>query len=226
MAPKVSIVLSIAGMLAASSVAAQRTGTRLDANRGAAGSISRTDPSSAVRVVHAYGMCLAQREGKSMRRALDLPLGSAEQAKAVSGNANYYDECLGVSADFDQVTFGPLLSAGAAAEFFMTHDLRRVDLSSLKGMSDEAVEKSDCRARNSFEDLGLCVVRRDPTRARALIATRPTTAEEKAAFTAVQGDIGPCVSAGTTMTFNIPNLRAVIAYGLYRAASKLGAVGA
>jgi hypothetical protein len=206
--------------------AAQKTGTRLDRNAGAVGSISGTDPRTAVRATNTFSQCVAKREGKRMRVALDLPFASPEQSKAMAKARDQFDGCLGDSADFDQLRSGILLMAGGSAEWFVHTDLKRVDLSPLNGMTDEVLAKAAYHPRNAYEDLGLCILRRSPEHARALLATDPTSDAELAAFKVISPDIGPCVDQGATLTLNRANVRAVLAYAMYRAASLMGVPGA
>lgn len=218
----VAVLLSIV----ATPASAQKTGTRLDQNRGAVGSISRLDPKSAVRATNAFGQCIAQREVKPVRRALELPFASPEQMKILFGTIETYDACLGTSNEFDALTFPPILFAGAAAEWFVRLEQRKIDLTPLAGMTDKALAESAYKPRNGLEDLGLCVVRRNPKNGRNFVTSRVGEVEEKTALNALLPDVGPCVFEGQKVALNAANLRAIIAYALYRAASKLGAAGA
>ncbi|KRC82050.1 hypothetical protein [Sphingomonas sp. Root241] len=209
-----------------SPAAAQKTGTRLDQNRGAVGSISKLDKKSAIRATHAFGQCIAYRETKKAQRSLELPFASAEQLKVLNEATNSFDACLGTSPEFDLLSFPPVLFAGSAAEYFVRLKYAKSDLGGLAGITDEALDKTEFRPRNALEDLGMCVVRRNPGNARALVLTRPTETEEAEALKILLPDIGPCVFEGQQVSLNTPNLRAIIAYALYRAASKLGAAGA
>jgi hypothetical protein len=220
-------VLIVGLFLTASlSAEAQQTGTRINRNEGAVGSISNLDAKSAILATNKFAQCVARREGKFMRAALDLPFLSTEQTQEMRKRRNQFDECLGTSNEFDQLVLTPLLAAGGAAEWFVRTELKSVDLSSLSGMTDEMIEKTAYRPRNSLEDLGLCIVRRSPARATAFVKSAVSTKEETAAFKTIVPDVGPCVTSGTEIKLNLPSLRAVVAYALYRASSKLGAANA
>lgn len=205
---------------------AQRTGTYLDRSAGAIKSVRGRDKDSAILATNTYSQCLARREGASMRKALDLPYGSEEQSKALLRLQQQFDPCLGNSQEFDTLVYTPVLMAGGAAEWFLRTNFRAVDLSKLNGMTDETIEKTDYRARTALEDLGLCVLRQDPGKVRALLETKPSSAEEKAAFQALVTLVGPCVMQDNSLKLNVANLRAVLAYASYRVASKLEAAGA
>jgi hypothetical protein len=205
---------------------AQRTGTRLDRNQGAVGSVSKLDAKSAIKATHAFGQCIAFREEKRTRRALEQPLVSPEQVKLLNGARDTFDDCLGTSDQFDQIAYSQVLLAGSAAEYFVRTTQQKMDLGPLAGMTDEALAGTAFKPRNGLEDLGMCIVRRNPTKARAFVMSRPAEADEAAAFRALLPDVGPCIFQGETMKMNAPNVRAITAYALYRAGTKMGTPGA
>lgn len=218
----------IALMMAAMTMpaAAQYTGTRINRSAGAAESVSKRDPESAIRVANAFARCLARREDKSIKRALDLPLASAEQMRGIYKYVDQYDECLGKgSEEWSTMDTPPLLLAGGAAEYFVTTDYKSVDFAAVRAMSEDAVAKAPIAPRTPLEDLGLCMVRRDAGHIRALLATKPTSGAEKSAARAMASDVGACVPKGQSFSLATPTLRAVVAYAAYRAASKIGAAG-
>ena len=211
---------------AAIPAAAQYTGTRINRNAGAAESVSKRDPESAVRVANSFAQCIARREGKSIKRALDLPLASADQMRGIYKYVDQYDECLGKgSEEWSTMETPPLLLAGGAAEYFVNTDYKTVDLATLRAMSDEAMAKAPVAPRTPLEDLGLCMVRRDPGRIRVLLGTKPTSSAEKSAAKAMAGDVGACVPRGQSLSLATPTLRAVVAYAAYRAATKMETAG-
>ena len=163
----------------------QKTGTRIDRNAKAASSISDTGHKSAILVANGFGQCLARREGRRMRAVLDLPLLATEQRNGLNRSMETYDGCLGDSSEFEELRSSSLLVIGGAAEYFVGAELKKVDLSSLKGMTDELLIETDFRPRTSLEDLSLCVVRRDVSKAQALLASKPTSDAEKRAITAI-----------------------------------------
>ena len=221
---KLHSVLVVGLALALSSPAlGQRTGTRINKNANAPNSISDTSVNSAIIVNNGFGQCLARREGKSMRAVLDLPLLAAEQRKGLDRLTTQFDGCLGDSSEFDELQYSNLLVVGGAAEYFVGTQLKKANLSSLVGMTDDALMETEFRPRTELEDLGLCVVRRDITKAQALLSSKPTSNTEKEAIKAIVPELGPCVRAGSELQLNAPNVRALVALALYRAASKLEA---
>lgn len=222
---KLLFVLSLIMAMACPALS-QKTGTRLDRNSNAPASVNDAGVNSAILVANGFGQCLARREGKRMRVVLDLPLLAPEQVKGLIRSIETFDGCLGDSDEFDQLRSHNILMIGGAAEYFVGTALKKTDLSSLTGMTDELLMKTDFRPRTVLEDLGLCIVRRDVAKSKALLASMPTSDAEKMAVKAITPEIGPCVSAGAELKLNAPNIRALIAYALYRAASKLDAKNA
>ena len=218
-----AVLCAVTLFMGAGPAVSQLTGTRMDQNRGAVGSVDRLDPKSAAAAANTFAQCVARREGKWMEQALDLPFLSDEQTKAIAKRMTEFDPCLGPSRDFDVLNLSPLALPGGAAEWFDRTKYKSVDLAPLNGMTDEVADKSAFAPRTDLEDMGLCIVRRSPEHARALITTAPASDSELKAFRAMVPDIGPCVIEGTKLKLNVTNLRAVVAYALFRASSKLGA---
>ena len=148
---------------------------------------------------------------------------SAEQNKAMDRYFDKFDGCLGASREFDELRSGSLLTLGGAAEWFIGTKFKKANLASLTGMTDEALMKTEFRPRTDLEDLGLCIVRKDITKAQVLLATKPTTEAEKAAIKAIKVELGPCIRAGVELKLNTPTIRAIVALAVYRAASKIEA---
>lgn len=210
--------LLIGTLLVAGTVAeAQRTGTRMDRNANSARSVNSRDTNSAFQVANQFGQCLARREGKSMKRVLELSYGSGEQRKAMFGVMDSFDGCLGDSEDFDQLATTGTLTAGGASEYFLKVEAKPEDIVAVKGMTDEALAASAFKPRNGAEELALCVVRSSPEGVARLGRTIPTSKAEKAAVAAVLPSVGPCVREGQKLQLNAPSLRALLSYGLYRA---------
>lgn len=223
---KLHSVLAVGLALALSSPSlGQRTGTRINRNANAPHSVSNSGVDSAIIVTNGFGQCLARREGKSMRAVLDLPLLAADQRKGLENLMGQFDQCLGDSDEFDELRYSNLLVIGGAAEYFVGAELRKANLSSLVNMTDETLMDTEFRPRTELEDLGLCVVRRDVAKAQALLNSKPTSNAEKDAIKAIIPELGPCVSAGSELQLNAPNVRALIAFALYRAASKMEGSG-
>jgi hypothetical protein len=117
--------------------------------------------------------------------------------------------------------FASVLLAGGIAEYFLTNRYRLAEINTVGAMSDEAIASAGLVSRNSYEMLSLCVIRRDPAAARAIVDTRPRSPEERAAFQRLVPNVAPCVPANFEMTFSRSALRALIAAGLYRVAAAI-----
>lgn len=68
------------------------------------------------------------------------------------------------------------------------------------------------------DSMAVCVAEQNPAAIRGLIATRPETAEEKAAIQAIAPSLGPCLPQGATLKANRQSLRAALAEALYHRA--------
>lgn len=71
----------------------------------------------------------------------------------------------------------------------------------------------------AMSELGECIVRRSPTESLQLFRTAPGSAEEGAAFAALNPAIGQCVAAGSTVELTKVSLRGTIAVNYYRLAN-------
>ena len=74
------------------------------------------------------------------------------------------------------------------------------------------------RAFTYLSRYGECVVRVDPAAARALLLTKPESAEESAQFAAMQTALGSCLPEGETLKLGKLSLRGTIAINYYRLA--------
>lgn len=79
-------------------------------------------------------------------------------------------------------------------------------------------KKLDLRGRIAFWRYGDCIVRTDPHNARVLLRSKPTSAEETAAFNALMPALGGCVKQGDQIKSNRTMLRGTIALHYYRLA--------
>jgi hypothetical protein len=67
-----------------------------------------------------------------------------------------------------------------------------------------------------MEELGECVVRRDPHGAHTLLGTRVVTPEESSAFTALKPAIAACLPMTATVRLDKEMLRGLVAYSYLR----------
>lgn len=65
------------------------------------------------------------------------------------------------------------------------------------------------------EPIATCVVAANPLAARALLATKPVTGEERDALAALHGELGSCIGSDKPIALHPMNVRAAIAEALY-----------
>jgi hypothetical protein len=201
--------------------AGPRTGSRIDSAPGSVESVESEDSDTALRVTNTFARCVARQHGRAAEAVVAMSYLSPDQSRAASRLVGGQEDCMGSSGA--SLSLKPPLLVGGMAEQFVLQRYRNADLAPLTGMTDEAQAAAGLVARNNAEDLSLCVIRRDPAAARALIETVPASKEEAAQIQRLLPHLGPCVPAGQSLTLNKPALRALFATGLYRALSLLAA---
>lgn len=162
-----------------------------------------------LRALNSLGRCIADDPLRSGADAVTLPFGSPEQGKAAVAFLEDGNSCFSQDVEFD---FEPNLLIGGIAEQLFLKRYGDQDPTSL-------VAASTVGARNEVEDLGLCVVMRNPSNVRALIESEPASPTEAAAVEKMMPDLAPCVPAGMEVKLSKPRLRALFAASLYRIAS-------
>jgi hypothetical protein len=161
-----------------------------------------------VKALNGLGHCLASARRGAAEQATALPFGSPEQARAAIAFLGPENSCFASDVEFD---FEPNLFVGGMAEELF---LSRYGQGDVAAFAAAAVEP-----RNQVEDLGLCVVRRNPVAVRALIETQPASPTESEAVSKMVPDIGPCVPQGMEIALSKRRMRALFAASLYRIAS-------
>jgi hypothetical protein len=167
----------------------------------------------AIRKVHYYGACLAEKDPALAVRLVQAPLGSDEQAAAAKAFQGAKLKCWYPG---DNVKAPPMLLAGSVAERLIKDRFGDAPPILVPDASAPA-------PRNGTEALAQCVARRNPANVRALIGTTPTGPEEGVAARRIVPDLSPCVMAGTTLRFNRVSMRSLLAVGLYREAAVMTA---
>jgi hypothetical protein len=197
-------------LLAATAQAAPPTGSRIDPVPKAPEGTFRETPQDAAKVLNGYARCVADVRPKFADEILALPLSSREQEAALRKGLGGHDDCLGMNVAYLKVHTPAALIGGMAEERFVAEN-RGKDFAAVIGASK-------AEPRNVMEDIALCLVRRNPSGAVALIGTSPGTPAEKSAVRTLVPDLGPCVPQGTTVKLNELTVRVWIAAGLYHAA--------
>jgi hypothetical protein len=219
-----NLILGVTGMAFAigfadaSTGAAQEAETRIDAQSRRVTPSGPQDVDTAVRVMNAYGRCVARNRPRVASDILALPIRSEEQDAAVRRLFGGDDACLGGN-EGSRLNFRAPLLVGAMAEGLLVDRYANVDLRPLAEMTDETQAAAGLAPRTTSEDIALCVVRRDPETVRAIIRAQPASAQERAVIDRLVPHLGPCLPNGTTFTLGIPSLRALLAAGLFRALS-------
>lgn len=219
-----TVLLAIAlGTAACPAYAEQpETGTRLAAPKSRnLGSVALSGKDQAVGAKR-MAECIYNRKGALARQALLSP--TPEAANAAMDKLMGEVRCFG-----DDIVSNDLVSMRSAS---IPRDI-------LRGMLAEAVFKRDDGAaaalqplpiqqiyqRNWFavtgrhlavDEMGACIADTNPVGILALTRTVPTSKEESAAFSALGGNLGTCLRAGTKLQASRQALRAALAEALYQ----------
>ncbi|HMG47385.1 MAG TPA: hypothetical protein VK614_08000 [Allosphingosinicella sp.] len=207
-------VTAAAAMLASAAPAEPPPGSRIDP---APGSVPRQDvgaQGAALRIMHRYSACVARSHQRWAEAMIALPFMSEEQANAVRRQQGGEEDCMGYSGL--ELSFRAPLLVGGMAEYLIESRYRAAPLAPVSQLADSDVEAGALAPRNGYEDLALCVVRRNPTAVRTLLRTPPASAAEQAAARGLAPDLGPCVPQGQTIAFGPPTLRGLLAVSFYK----------
>lgn len=169
--------------------------------------------------LHEYAKCLVEKRPNVVRNTLKLDFRSKEYEKQMTQLAVAKNGCIQAG----RMKMAPVLFAGSLAEAAFEVDYQGRQAASL--LPDDWT-KNPIAARSESEVVALCMVQKRPSEIQAMLGTDPATDGEKAAFAPLIADLPLCVSAGSTLKFNQPMLRAIFALGLYRAVRHFGGVDA
>jgi hypothetical protein len=166
---------------------------------------------AAVRVLDTFSRCIAESWPDRAAAILALDFQTEEFRRRVRAFAQGVEDC----APDGMLAFSALPFAGIMAEALLPRRLAGRDLATAVAF-DPA--RPPLVARNETELVGLCVVRTDPAKAAALLASLPHTAEENAAFGVLMPEVSGCLAAGARLRVDRLGLRAVLALAAYRLA--------
>lgn len=195
-------------------------GSLINRDRGAVRYLENPDSANSAEVMLAFARCFARQQERASEAVVRMPYQGREQAAAVRRLIDREESCLGDNSV--QLRFPTQLLVGGMAEHFILRRYEGVDISALVAMDDEAIARSGLLGRNAYEALSLCVVRRDPAAARALVGTSPRSSAERTVIGRIVPNLAPCIPADFQMTFSPGALRALIATGVYRVVAGLG----
>ncbi|WP_417609202.1 hypothetical protein [Parasphingorhabdus sp.] len=216
-----SAVIFLAAIPAAVS-AEPEIGSRIDRSReGMTGFHDPMVQDSARAGINAIGRCKAENNRFRAAKTLDYKYLSAEQAKSLNyiyKKVDYDDPCY--IAKNIRYGFSTAPAVGAFAEFFLLRKYGEDDVASLASLTDLDWRQDIMKPRNAEELFSLCVVQSGREKIYALINTVPDTAAEGEAISTIVPLLGPCIRDGAEISFDKTSLRAMLAFGLYRAVSQ------
>lgn len=185
----------------------QSLGTLNSAGRMAPKGEHSDDSDEAVRLLFAYSRCFAHKRPSRADRILDLPLHSTEQEKAIRQYIAGAPECLGKGGTGLRIFAPSVVLAGLAEERF----LRRHAKAAIQGLTTAA----SFVPRNDWEAFSLCIVKRNPEGARAILGIPTRSKDERAAVDKMVPDLSPCIPQGVQLKFDRYAIRSYVAVGLY-----------
>jgi hypothetical protein len=168
-------------------------------------------PDGTIRFLVAYSRCVGYERPQVADSILGLPLLSAEQITAAERKGAGSDKCLGGLPGGLEVSVPPVFLTGLAEGRYLRLE-RNKDPVRIVAAGQAAVPQ------NGWEAFSLCLVRRNPTAARAILDTSARSEGEERAVRALVPEIAPCVPAGQQLKFDRMSVRLYVAWGLYRSA--------
>ncbi|MEH6715901.1 hypothetical protein [Parasphingorhabdus flavimaris] len=216
------LFLSIAILFAtvpATAFAQPEIGSRIDRSReGMTGFHDPMVQQSARAGINAIGRCKAENNRFRALKTLDHKYLSTEQAKSLNyiyKKVDYDDPCY--IAKNIRFGFSTAPAVGSFSEFFLLRKYGEDDIASLASLTNLEWQQDMMKPRNAEELFGLCVVQSGREKIYALINTVPDTEAEGEAISAIMPLLGPCIRDGAEIAFDKTSLRAMLAFGLYRA---------
>jgi hypothetical protein len=192
MARRLALILGVAAVAAPALGAPQRTGT--------------SDELS-VLALHNYSACAVKRTPEGAARLLDLDEKGAAYKAELARFAKGHNYCM----NNGRIAFGGLLFQGALAEALVAQRYAGRPLASAASAASTLP-----KARSEPEAIGLCLVRKRPDAATALLQSQPASEAEHAALNQTVNVLPACVVSGMTMKMNRSAVRAMMALGAYR----------
>jgi len=200
------LILLASAVLAGTALAAPETGSRIDSHPMAPESETSDGRDAGILVMNVLGRWLAHRSPKPAAAVLALPF--AEAAQDQGARKLLDSECMGGAAG--QVSFTTMLVVGAIAEQLIADRKPHIDLATALPAALPA------KPRNAFEEIGDCVVGKDPQHVIALLKSKPTSPQEKAGMAALTPAIGACLPANRTFKLSYPVVRSLLSFSAYR----------
>lgn len=166
----------------------------------------------AIRDLHDFARCIAERRTVPVRRLLAMDYRSAEYGPALRRIVTRTG-CPGTG----QFRANGRFLAARMAEALIRERMRGASLATLVTHDPS---RPALQARDEGELMSLCVVRAAPADVATLFATQPAGEAEAAAIGALAPRIGECLTAGATGRFNRSGLRSMLGLAAYRLAEQ------
>jgi len=209
---------AVAGLSSTVALAEPPTGSRLGDFRRPGPTLTAKDQAEGAKEL---AECLYNRRTDLARQTLLAPTREAEEAAygKLMGNI----QCFGMVFSNDMVeerhvNIPPDILRGMLAEAALarSHD----GAAALQPLPLQLVYQRDWYAitgRNvSVDEMGACVADTNPGGVLALTRTRPTSAEENAAFGALMDNFGKCLRSGVKLQASRQALRAALSDALFQ----------
>ena len=211
-----------AATISGTALAQPEIGSRIDRSReGMTGFHDPMVQQSARAGINAIGRCKAENNRFRATETLDYKYLSDEQTKSLNyiyKKVDYDDPCYIAKNIRYGFSTGP--AVGAFAEFFLLRKYGEDDVISLASLTDLDWQQDIMKPRNAEELFGRCVVQSGGEKILTLINTVPDTDAEGEAISAIVPLLGPCIRDGAEIAFDKTSLRAMLAFGLYRAVNQ------
>lgn len=164
----------------AATAAEPEIGSRIDHEpRGAVTPQERTDQATARRVMRTYAACLLGNRPRVAASLIAAPFGGEEQIAIALRRVRGVDDCMGRTGL--AMRFPPESLVGGLAEAGLRARFATMDLAPVAALADADIARLGLTPRNGYEEIAICIARRDPQAVRTLVLTEPATPEERVA---------------------------------------------
>jgi hypothetical protein len=161
----------------------------------------------ALQALRNYAVCAVKRTPDGAAKLLNLDANGAPYRAELTRFAKGHSYCM----NSGRFQFGGLPFQGALAEALIAQRYAASRLASAV-----AAAPAELKGRTEPEAIGMCLVRRLPDVANALLASQPASDQEHAALNQTVEVLPGCVVSGMTIKMNRPAVRAMMALGAYR----------
>lgn len=229
----VVIAASFSFIASTPAVADPPIGSRIDrSSPGLTGRFNSRNQKSPRPGINAYFRCLASLDRVSAAKVLDLAYMTEEQRisiKKVGPNSGFSEhgraDCFSnFGGGGVEIGFDPASAVGGFAEFFISSQFKEADAARLAELTREQWGTQALTPRNGSEMIGLCTVQATGPAVFRLTETEPASEEEAAEIQTIVPYLGPCLTEGVEVSFDVASLRALLAHSLYKALTGMEAL--